>query len=82
MCLAVPGKIVKIEKDTAVVDYGVEKRTGRIIDSSINKSKDKNSLYNTYKKSDYVIIRGGIVIQKIEKKEALRALRLYKKAVR
>ncbi len=82
MCLAVPGKIIKIEKDTAVVDYGIEKRTGKIIESNNNSENMNNKLSNPYKKGDYVIIQGGIVIQKIEKKEALRALRLYKEAVR
>ena len=75
MCLAVPGKIVKIETDIAIVDYGIEKRKGKIIES-------KNKKESLYKKGDYVIIQGGIVIQKIEKKEAIHALRLYKKAIR
>ena len=26
MCLAIPGKIIKIEKDIALVDYKAEKR--------------------------------------------------------
>jgi len=73
MCLAVPGKIVKIEKDVAVVDYGIEKRTGKIIEPALSKA---------YKKGDYVIIQGGIVVQKIEKKEALSALKLYKEATK
>ena len=32
MCLAVPGKIVQINGDKVVVDYGPEKREGLIID--------------------------------------------------
>jgi hydrogenase expression/formation protein HypC len=67
MCLAVPGKIVKIKGDEATVDYGIEKRKGKLIER--------------YKVGDYVIIQGGIVAMKIEKKEALASLRLYKKAV-
>ena len=69
MCLSVPGKIIEIKKDVAVVDYGIEKRKGKII--------EKN-----YSKGDYVIIQGGIVVQKIEKKGAEEALRMYKKAVK
>lgn len=68
MCLAVPGKIIEINKDTATVDYGVEKRKGKIIEKE-------------YKEGDYVIVQGGIVVQKIEKKEAEEALRLYKKTM-
>ncbi len=82
MCLAVPGKIVKIEKGIAVVDYGIEKRTGKILGSNYkDKKEDAYKKDNSYKKGDYVIIQGGIVLQKIEKKEAVRALRLYKEAV-
>ena len=69
MCLSVPGKIIEIKNDIATVDYGIEKRKGKII--------EKN-----YSKGDYVIIQGGIVVQKIEKKEAEEALRMYKKAVK
>ncbi len=69
MCLAVPGKIIEIKKEFAVVDYGLEKRKGKLIEKS-------------YSKGDYVIIQGGIVVQKVEKKEAEEALRLYKGAVK
>lgn len=69
MCLAVPGRIIKIEKGFATVDYGCEKRIGKIL--------EKN-----YKKGDYVIIQGGIVMQKIEKKEAKEALKLYNETIR
>lgn len=69
MCLSVPGKIIEIKKDVAVVDYGIEKRKGKLIEKS-------------YSKGDYVIIQGGIVVQKIEKKEAEEALRLYNEAVK
>jgi hydrogenase assembly chaperone HypC/HupF len=67
MCLAVPGKIVKISKDSATVDYGTEKRNGKIIEQG-------------YKVGDYVIIQGGIVAIKVEKKEAKEALKLYQEA--
>ena len=69
MCLAVPGKITKIEKNVATVDYGVEKRKGALISKG-------------YKKKDYVIIQGGVVIQKVKEKEAKDALKLYIKATR
>jgi hydrogenase expression/formation protein HypC len=68
MCLAVPGKIIEIKKDTAVVDYGIEKRNGKILE-------------NNYNNGDFVIIQGGIVIQKVEKKEAEEALELYKENI-
>ena len=69
MCLSVPGKIIEIKKGIATVDYGIEKRKGKIIEEN-------------YKKGDYVIIQGGIVAQKVEKKEAEEALELYKHSIK
>ena len=68
MCLAVPGKIIEIKKDTAVVDYDLEKRKGKLLE-------------NNYSVGDFVIIQGGIVIQKIEKEEAKQALALYNQSI-
>ena len=67
MCLSVPGKIIEIKKDEALVDYVVEKRKGKIIQQD-------------FKLGDYVIIQGGIIIEKINKKEAEKSLSLYIKA--
>jgi hydrogenase expression/formation protein HypC len=69
MCLAVPGKIIKIDQGEATVDYDVEKRKGALIEDD-------------YSVGDYVIIQGGIVVQKIEEKEAIQALQLYKNALK
>ena len=66
MCLAIPGKIVKIEKNIAHVDYGAEKRKGRIVEGS-------------YKKGDYVLIQGGLVIEKIPKQQARDWLKAFQK---
>ena len=68
MCLAVPGKIIEIEGDAATVDYGSEKRVGKILSQE-------------YNIGDFVIIQGGIIVLKVTKDEALRALSLYRKAV-
>jgi len=69
MCLAVPGKIIKIENDEAIVDYEIAQRKGMIIDDEV------------YQEGDYVIIQGGFVVQKIDTQEAKRALQLYKEAL-
>jgi len=45
MCLAVPGRIVKIKSNTATVDYELEKREGKILEKG-------------YNVGDYVIIQG------------------------
>ncbi len=69
MCLAVPGKIVEIKNAVATVNYEIEKRKGKVLD-------------NSYKTGDYVIVQGGIVIQKVDKQEAIASLKLYKKSVK
>ncbi|MEK6968508.1 MAG: HypC/HybG/HupF family hydrogenase formation chaperone [Nanoarchaeota archaeon] len=68
MCLAVPGKIVRIKKGIATVDYGVEKRQAAV-------------LGDEFCIGDYVIVSGKVVIQKIPEKEALEALKFYAEAV-
>ncbi|MBR9699166.1 HypC/HybG/HupF family hydrogenase formation chaperone [Candidatus Woesearchaeota archaeon] len=69
MCLAVPGKIVSIKDDTATVDYGEEKREGKILEGD-------------FKEGDYVIIQGGFVMQKIPQKEAEASLKMYQEAIK
>ena len=69
MCLAVPGKIIEIKKDVATVDYIAEKRKGKLIEQG-------------FRIGDYVIIQGGIVLQKIPDDEAKDALRLYNLSIK
>ena len=57
MCLAVPGKIVKIKGDKAVVDYILEKRTATLVNRK-------------FRVGDYVIVQGKIVVEKVEQKPA------------
>jgi hydrogenase expression/formation protein HypC len=67
MCLAVPGKIIKINKskDQAIIEYGqATKRHANI------------SLVNV-KIGDYVLVHAGFAIQKINPKEALETLKLF-----
>ncbi len=68
MCLAVPGKIVKISEDKATVDYGCEKRTAGIVG-------------NEFKVGDYVIVAGRMVVQKVPEKQAMQSLKFYNEAV-
>jgi len=58
MCLAVPGKIIEIKNDVAVVDYGTEKRKGKIVEGD-------------YQVGDHVIIQGKIVLEKIPESEVI-----------
>ena len=64
MCLAIPGKVEKIEKGFATIDYSGEKR------------KASTELVNV-KPGDYVIVQAQFVIQKIPKKEALEAIKVW-----
>jgi len=63
MCFAIPGKIIEVEGDYVVVNYGEDKREARtIIDVKIG---------------DYVIISNKIVVKKIPEKEAVEAIKFF-----
>ena len=57
MCLSYPGKIIKISKDLATIDYTSEKRKAKLISKK-------------FKIGDYVIVQGKIVMEKVDKKSA------------
>ncbi len=63
MCYAIPGKIIQINKDTALVDYSGIKKKANI------------SLINNIKIGDFVLVHAGFAIQKIQKKTALESLK-------
>jgi hydrogenase expression/formation protein HypC len=65
LCLAIPGKVVKIEKGFAIIDYSREKR------------KASTELVKA-KPGDYVIVQAKFVVQKIPKKEALEAIKVWR----
>ncbi|MBS3106152.1 HypC/HybG/HupF family hydrogenase formation chaperone [Candidatus Woesearchaeota archaeon] len=68
MCLLVPGKIVKIEKDLATIDYGIERRKARIVEPH-------------FTVGEYALVQGGVLVEKVERKEAEKALWLYQRAL-
>jgi hydrogenase expression/formation protein HypC len=66
MCLAVPGKVVKINERTCVVEImGVSREI------SIELLKDVNL-------GDYVLIHAGCAIQKLDQEEAIKTIELFK----
>ena len=65
MCLAIPGKIIEIENDTATVDYGSEKRKATIFEGD-------------FSLGDYVIIQSKLVIEKIPKDQTISWLKAFK----
>jgi len=66
MCLAVPGKVVKISDRTCVVEImGVSREI------FIELLKDVNL-------GDYVLIHAGCAIQKLDQEEAIKTIELFK----
>ena len=61
MCLAIPGKVVNVEKDVAMVEY-------------FGKPVRVNCTLMPCAPGDYVLVNGGFVIEKIPEHEALKTL--------
>jgi len=64
MCLAVPGKLLRIERDEAVVEFqGAQRRVGLALlpDAAVG---------------DWVLVHAGYAIQRLDEAEALENLRL------
>lgn len=64
MCLAMPGKITKIEGDTATIEYPGQTREAMIIEGD-------------YKIGDYVFVSSQIIVMKIPKEQALLSLEAW-----
>jgi hydrogenase expression/formation protein HypC len=65
MCLGLPGKVIKIENKTCLVEImGVSREI------SIELLKEVNI-------GDYVLIHAGCAIQKLDEEEALRTIELF-----
>lgn len=69
MCLAVPGKIVKINGDIAKVDYGGIVRNANI------------SLVDV-KEGDYVIVHAGFAIQVLDEREAKETIKIFEEILK
>lgn len=67
MCLSIPGKILKVKKNKALVDFlGQEKEV------------DISLVFNI-KKGDYLFVKENLAINKLENKEAKDILKTIKK---
>ncbi|MCK5170186.1 MAG: HypC/HybG/HupF family hydrogenase formation chaperone [Bacteroidales bacterium] len=66
MCLSIPGKIIKIYADIAEVSVG-----GTIV-------KVGMQMVDNVKEGDYVLVHAGFALQKIDEKEALETLQLFR----
>ena len=69
MCLAIVGKIVKLEKgQTAIVDFGGVKR--RISVALLDEKQ--------LKENSYVLVHAGFAIQTLDEKEAEKIIEAWK----
>ncbi len=57
MCLAIPGKVIEIKENEIIIDYGAERRKASL-------SLEEIAV------GDYVIIKGGVIIAKVNKEAA------------
>jgi len=65
VCLAIPGKVVKIEGNVAIVDYGGIRREARI------------DFIKDLKVGDYVIVHTGFAIEKLDEKAAMKSIEAW-----
>jgi hydrogenase expression/formation protein HypC len=65
MCLAIPAKVVTVERDKARVDFG-----GGVV-------REVNVTLVSVEVGDYVLVHAGYAIQVLDKEEALETLRLW-----
>ncbi len=65
MCLSIPGKVISVDGDKAIVSVG-----GTEYETSLQLLED-------VKIDDYVLIHTGFAIQKLDEEEALETLRLF-----
>lgn len=69
MCLAVPGKVIEIKDTVGIVDFNGVKREVRLdlVDVKVG---------------DYVIVHTGFAIEKMDEKEALESLEIWKELLK
>jgi len=65
MCLAIPAKVISIQKDKAKVDFG--EGVLREVDVTLVSAKV----------GDYVLVHAGYAIHALDEKEALETLQLW-----
>jgi hydrogenase expression/formation protein HypC len=66
MCLAVPSKVIKIEKEWATVKSGDHTHKANL------------SLLKDVKVGDYLLVHTDLALNKVEEKEAKRILKMIK----
>ncbi len=72
MCLAVPGKVVEVKGEVAIVDFG----------GGVKREVILALLNNEVKPGDYVLVHTGYAIQILDQKEAEETLKLWRELAR
>ncbi len=70
MCLAIPGKVLKIDGQAATVDFGGARREVRL------------DLLRNVREGDYVLVHAGYAIQTLDEKAALETLKAWEEIAR
>ena len=69
MCLAIPGKVIKINGEDATIDYGSEIRVAKLLNPEI-------------KVGDYVVVQNKLVLQSIPEDQALKSITAWAEALK
>jgi len=65
--MAIPGKVIKIEGDNAIIDFCGTKRTANISLISVEEG-------------DYVIVNAGFAMEKLNKEQAIKSIQEWENA--
>ena len=65
MCLAIPGKVVELRGQVAIVDYGGIRREARV------------DFLPDVKVGDYVIVHTGFAIEKMDEEAAMKSIEAW-----
>jgi hydrogenase expression/formation protein HypC len=68
MCIAVPGKVLKVEGDVATVSFGGSVRQANL------------DLVEGIQEGEYIIVHAGFEIRKLDEREAAETLELMREA--
>ena len=68
MCLQIPGKVIEIKDNKAVIDYDIEKREAVIVDI-------------IPKKGDWVLVVGQFIVDVVPEENAKLSLEHWKKTM-
>ena len=70
MCLAVPARVIEINGEEAVLDYGGVRRKANL------------SMLSDVTVGDYVLVHVGYAISKIDEQDAIETLKLWDEMLR